>query len=144
MHARAGVVGPAAGGHSLHTLNPSTTCGPAQVWTGLLLVDTAPLKASLASKAEAAVEALLSQLLQKSIKQYEHVCKRCEALTEEVLEPASDTRAVLELKVGGAQGPGGYAARLFCCGVNHDAALVRVDAWRWRCVINHVAAHHGV
>jgi len=74
-------------------------CATSQVWTGLLLVDTAPLKASLANKAEAAVEALLSQLLQKSITMYEHVCKRCETMTEEVLATASDTRAVLELKV---------------------------------------------
>lgn len=70
-----------------------------QVWTGLLLVDTAPLKASLVEKAEAAVEALLSQLLQKSINMYEHVCKRCQAMTDEVLAVASDTRAVLDLKV---------------------------------------------
>ncbi|KAF5834888.1 hypothetical protein DUNSADRAFT_8192 [Dunaliella salina] len=71
---------------------------PSEVWTGLLLVDTAPLKASLGDKAEAAVEALLSQLLQKSIDMYEHVCNRCEALTDELLRPASDTRAVLDLK----------------------------------------------
>ena len=71
----------------------------AQVWTGLLLVDTAPLKASLAEKAEAAVEALLSQLLRKSITMYEHVCKRCEELSDEVLRPAGDTRGVLDLKV---------------------------------------------
>jgi len=71
---------------------------PSEVWTGLLLVDTAPLKASLSDKAEAAVEALLSQLLRKSIDMYEHVCNRCETLTDELLRPASDTRAVLDLK----------------------------------------------
>jgi hypothetical protein len=63
------------------------------------MVDTAPLKASLSNKAEAAVEALLSQLLKKSIDMYEHVCKRCEVMTEEVMKTATDTRAVLELKV---------------------------------------------
>ena len=70
-----------------------------QVWTGLLLVDTAPVKETLAAKSEAAVEALLGQLLQKSIEQYEHVCKRCEVLSEEVMREATDTRLVLELKV---------------------------------------------
>jgi hypothetical protein len=37
------------------------------VWTGLLLVDTAPLKTSLTARADAMIEALLSQLLMKSI-----------------------------------------------------------------------------
>ena len=38
-----------------------------QVWTGLLVVDTSPAKATLAARAEWLVEALLGQLLDKSI-----------------------------------------------------------------------------
>lgn len=38
-----------------------------QVWTGLLVVDTSGLKEVFVSRAEAAVEALLSQLLDKSV-----------------------------------------------------------------------------
>ncbi len=38
-----------------------------QVWTGLLLVDTSPLKATLCARADTMIGALLQQLLDKSI-----------------------------------------------------------------------------
>lgn len=82
---------------------------PTEVWTGLLLVDTAPVKASLAERAETAVNALLQQLLDKSAQTYEHVCVRCEVISHDVMQVATSTAGVLELKVGRGDGRRGRA-----------------------------------
>ncbi|GFH14247.1 uncharacterized protein HaLaN_10266, partial [Haematococcus lacustris] len=71
---------------------------PTEVWTGLLLVDTSPLKTSLGARADHMVEALLNQLLSKSVEAYQHICARCEAISNEVMAVAQDTPGVLGIK----------------------------------------------
>ncbi|GIL46228.1 hypothetical protein Vafri_3260 [Volvox africanus] len=76
----------------------AATAAPTQVYTGLLLVDTSPLKHALASKAAAGEQALLNQLHSKTMSVARRVCARCEELSLKALAVSTCVRSVLELK----------------------------------------------
>ncbi|PNH05107.1 Dynein heavy chain 7, axonemal [Tetrabaena socialis] len=71
---------------------------PTQVFTGLLLVDTWPLKQALMAKAEAGERALLEQLHAKTVDVARRVCARCEELSVQALVVSTGVRSVLDLK----------------------------------------------
>ncbi|GAX82307.1 hypothetical protein CEUSTIGMA_g9736.t1 [Chlamydomonas eustigma] len=77
----------------------ASAAAPNEVWTGLLYVDTVPLKQALVKRAEDMVEQLLNQLQVKSRECYNQVCNRCEALCEEIMVKAEDAKGVFALKV---------------------------------------------
>ncbi|GLC77190.1 hypothetical protein PLESTF_001896200 [Pleodorina starrii] len=76
----------------------AAVAAPTQVLTGLLLVDTSPLKAALAAKAAAGEQALLDQLQCKTMDVARRVCARCEELSAKALAVSTSVRSVLELK----------------------------------------------
>ena len=69
------------------------------MYTGLLLVDTSPLKHALVAKAAAGEQALMDQLQSKTIGVARRVCSRCEELSAKALAVSTGVRSVLELKV---------------------------------------------
>ncbi|KAG2427037.1 hypothetical protein HYH02_014682 [Chlamydomonas schloesseri] len=71
---------------------------PTQVFTGLLQVDTAPLKQALVAKAAAGEAALLAQLQAKTVDVAARVCARCEELAAQALAVSSGVRSVIDLK----------------------------------------------
>ncbi len=96
----------------------------AQVYTGLLLVDTSPLKQALAAKAAAGEQALLDQLQSKTMEVARRVCLRCEELSAKALAVSTSVRSVLELKVRGVVGGSGHEGHVNC----NDASILL--AWR--------------
>lgn len=90
---------------SCHLSAPCSAAWPAavapQVYTGLLLVDTAPLKQALLARAAAGEQALLDQLQSKTMEVARRVCARCEELSAKALAEATGVRSVLDLKVRG-------------------------------------------
>jgi hypothetical protein len=77
-----------------------------QVHTGLVVVDCAPLKAALASKAATLVHAVLQHLAGQCSALSLHICSRCSHISERVAMVSADTREVLALQVR-------------CCGMMH-------------------------
>ncbi|KXZ43278.1 hypothetical protein GPECTOR_96g744 [Gonium pectorale] len=76
----------------------AAVAAPTQVFTGLLLVDTAPLKRALVTKAQAGEQALLDQLHDKTMQVARRVITRCEELAAKAMEVCTGVRSVLDLK----------------------------------------------
>ncbi|GFR40055.1 hypothetical protein Agub_g593 [Astrephomene gubernaculifera] len=76
----------------------ASVAAPTQVYTGMLLVDTQPLKHALAAKAAAGEQALLDQLRSKTMDVARRVSSRCEELSLKAMAVATGVRSVLDLK----------------------------------------------
>ncbi|KAG2500939.1 hypothetical protein HYH03_000764 [Edaphochlamys debaryana] len=85
-------------GHFRAAANAALAAAPSQVFTGLLLVDTQPLKQALVARAQAGEQALLDQLHAKNGQVSRRVSELCEDLTHRALAVSTGVRSVLDLK----------------------------------------------